>query len=175
MARRTRRGGRYETRQAERRWRYERLGYGTAVVVTTPVPRSLSARTVNYAYPSPMSRARRVVRQALYRGAPRPGYVLRRFVVLLPHHLPRVARSYVSFRPGILNIHSRRQARRLLDREYNRRRYFEKKPNRRKGRNGQLESVRGDRLGLISEAVNRGYGPERVADAAMLSRALGAS
>ena len=66
-----------------------------------------------------------------------------------------------------------RAVRRLLRSEPNRRRYRERKTRRRHARNGQLESVRSDRFGIIANAYYSGASVERVADAALVSRALG--
>lgn len=141
------------------------------VVVRVPLPVTLRVRRVSYAYPTPRQRFRRSIRVPLV--VPRERYLMRRVAVRLPAVLPVVPGSYVSTRPGRLTIHSRRQFRRLMEREFNRPRERERKGRRRQGRNGQLESVRSDRLGIVAEAVRRGLSAAGVADAAMVSRALG--
>lgn len=145
------------------------------ISVVVPVPRSVArrARRVTYAYkfPRPLTRERRVVRVPYF--VPRERFVPVRVRLLVPRYLPLVASSYVSMTDSGQAIHSRRQIRRLLQREFNRRRYEEHKSNRRKARNGQLESVRSDRLGMLGYAARSGFGPRRMADVAMVSRALG--
>lgn len=144
-----------------------------SVVVTVPLPRPLARRVrrVTYVYPRSRVQATRVVRVPL---APKArGFVLRRVLVLLPAVLPSAEPSYVSVDRGRLNIHSRRQQLRQLRRfELNRRRYQEHKDGRHKARNGQLESVSSDRFGIIAEAHRRGLSARRLADAALVSRAL---
>lgn len=143
----------------------------TVSYVTVPLPVTLRVRRVSYAYPIQRQRMRRSIRVAL---APlRTRYELRRVAVRMPRRLPALAGSYVSVRPGRLTIHSKRQLRRLMEFEYNRYRESERKGRRRKGRNGQLESIRRDRLGIVAEAVRRGMSASSIADAAMVSRALG--
>lgn len=147
---------------------------GRTIAVTVPYPVSAKlSRTVTYPYPKQIQRTSKVVRVELY---PRKQfYRLAKVTVRMPRALPIVRGSYVSIDRNRLNIHSKRQLRRLLDAEYNRRRYNEHKSNRRKARNGQLDSVRSDRLGMLAEAQQRGWSARRLADVAMVSRALGAS
>lgn len=163
-----------------------------AVTVPYPVSRPL-VRTVNYTYPLQRQLVKRTIRVPLVakviahgsksRPAVTPGwtgYRMRRIKIQVPAHLPLVKGSYVSTeldRRGQprLSIHSARRLERLMHRENNRRRYQENKSNHRKYRNGQLDSVRGDKLGMIAHAVLRGYSPRVIADTAMVSRALGAS
>lgn len=86
----------------------------------------------------------------------------------------KVKPSYtiVSRRRGkpVLKIASAKRVNRLLSTEFNRRRYDQK--TRRKVANaGQLDSLSRDTYGLI--AANRFYGVSRIADAALVTRALG--
>lgn len=141
------------------------------VTVVVPMPVGLRPRIAYYKYPSPRQRSRRVIRQPLGR---RGRYVLRKVAVVVPRTLPTVRGSYVSVdRYHRLNIHSHRQLRSVLDREYHRERYSEDKRNRRSARNGQLESVRADRAGIIGAAAAMGVGAAQLADTALVSRALG--
>lgn len=161
-----------------------------AVTVPYPVSRPL-VRTVNYTYPLQRQHVKKTIRiplavvhtQSVQRPRSTPswtGYKMRRIRVTVPAHLPLVRGSYVSTeldRSGKprLSIHSARRLERVMQRENNRRRYQENKSNHRKYRNGQLDSVKGDKLGMIANAVLRGYSPRVIADTAMVSRALGAS
>lgn len=141
------------------------------ITVRVPLPVSMPrARTVSYPYPSQRQLNNRVIRIPLL--PPRQRFVVRQVKVRLPHFLPALGGSYVSVVPGRLNIHSRRQTKRLLEREFNRRRYEEHKTRSRKARHGQLESVRKDRFGILAEAARRGLGARAMADAALVSRAL---
>lgn len=161
---RSRRAARYSSVSSTR--------YPTTVYVTVPVPSYLRTRTVSYTYPYQYSRARRVVRVPLVVRPTR--YELRRIAVRVPRHLPLVKPSYVSLVRGRLNIHSRRQTRVLIQKgEFNRARNEERKGRRRQARNGQLDSVRSDRHGIIAAANAMGLSPQRIADAAMVSRAVG--
>lgn len=143
----------------------------STVYVNVPLPNLLRVRRVSYTYPSVRQRARRAIRVSLV--APSGRFRMRRVAVRVPAHLPLVPPSYVSVRPGRLTVHSRRQLARLMEREYNRPRERERKGRRREAHNGQLESLRSDRFGIVGEAVRRGLGAGAVADAAMVSRALG--
>ena len=80
--------------------------------------------------------------------------------------------SIISRRRGkpVLKIASAKRVNRLLSTEFNRRRYDQK--TRRKVANaGQLDSLSRDTYGLI--AAKRFYGVSRIADAALVTRALG--
>lgn len=59
---------------------------------------------------------------------------------------------------------------RVLKREAHRPRYDERKTQRRKARHGQVESLRRPGRG-VGAAVFGGYGPNVIADAAMVQRA----
>lgn len=143
------------------------------VTVVVPMPVGLRPRIAYYKYPMPRQRLRRVIRQPLGR---RGRYALRKVSVVVPRTLPTVRGSYVSVdRYNRLNIHSHRQLRAVLEREYNRARNSEDKRSRRSARNGQLESVRADRAGIIGAASSMGLGAASIADAALVSRALGFS
>lgn len=142
----------------------------TALSVTVPVPVTSVVRTVRYSYPLSIQRQRRVVRTTL-RTLP-VIYRMQRVRVIIPRHLPLVGASYVSVVNGRKTIHSRRQTIALLQQENNRRRYLEGKHKRRSARNGQLESFDRDRLGIVAEAARRGLSPEKIADAALVSRGL---
>lgn len=138
--------------------------------IRIPVPVSLRVRTVSYPYPSQQQRLRRTIVKPL---TPlREPYRMRTIKVRSPRTLPVVAGSYVTVRPHRLTIHSKRQTKNLLEREYNRRRYSERKDRRRMARNGQLDSLRSDPYGLVAEAARRGLSPERIADAALVARSL---
>lgn len=94
--------------------------------------------------------------------------------VRIPHHLPIVPASYVTIdRKRRLNIHSKRRTLSKLLTESNVRRYNERKGRKRQARNGQLESINSDRLGIVAEAHHRNLNVNRIADAALVSRALG--
>lgn len=145
-----------------------------SVVVVVPLPRPLARRVrrVTYVYPRSRVQSTRVVRVPL--AAPRRRFFLTPVRVVLPSVLPSAEPSYVSVDRGRLNIHSRRQQLRQLRRfEMNRRRYEEHKDGRSKARSGQLASVRNDRLGILSAAARSGFSARRLADVAMVVRALG--
>lgn len=98
-------------------------------------------------------------------------FIRRRFRLRVPKAPVRTA--YMSLdRFNRLRIYSARSTARLLATEHNRRRRNERKSRRRKGNIGQLDSVRSDRFGIIGRAASRHRSPGRVADAAMLSRAI---
>lgn len=148
----------------------------TYVSVVVPVPVGMNIpRTVSYAYPSQRQRLRRHIRVGLPRILGR--YKLVRVRVRVPERLPLVKASVVAVdaRRSRVNIRSKRSVRRVLDDEFNRRRYGERKSRRRSARNGQLDSIRGDRFGIISAAVRAGSSIERIGDAALVSRAIGGS
>lgn len=146
-----------------------------SIVVTVPVPVSVArrARTVIYPYPVQRQLRRRVIRMPFY--SPRERFVVKRVKVLLPRVLPALGASYVSVTDSGMAIHSLNQTVRLMDREFNRRRYQEHKSRQRKARNGQLSSVRADRLGMLGFAARAGFDARRMAEVAMVSRALGGS
>jgi len=144
-----------------------------AVRVSLPVSVARRARNVIYPYPYPQQkqRLRHALRLALV--PRRTRYVPTKVRIRLPPTLPVVRGSYVSIdRRNRLVIHSRRQTARLLDREYNRRRYQETKTRNRRARHGQLDSVRSDPHGIIARSVATRGGIRSIADAALVSRAL---
>lgn len=154
------------------RYQRELLGPILAVPVYVPRPMAYKVRREIYSYRKPFQRqmVSRVVRRELKRKS--VPYTLVKVKVRIPRHLPLVKRSYVSVDRNRINIYSARQVERLLDREFNRRRYSEHKRRRRRASDGQLESRGADRHGLVAEAVRRGGSVDAVADAAMIARAL---
>lgn len=142
------------------------------ISVRVPLPVTLRVRKVSYTYPLQRSRARRTIPVAI-RPLRNTRYVTRSVSVRIPNRLPHIPASYVSVRRGALRIHSARQTRKILDREFNRRRYMEWKRRRRQAKDGQLESVRRDRHGILGAAEARGYSASRMAEAALIVRALG--
>lgn len=145
-----------------------------SVVVVVPLPRPLARRVrrVTYVYPRSRVQSTRVVRVPL--ATPRRRFFLTPVRVVLPAVLPSAQPSSVSIDRGRLNIHSHRQhLRQMRNFEMNRRRYEEHKDAHSKARSGQLSSVRSDRLGIIGAAARRGWSARRLADVAMVSRALG--
>lgn len=148
---------------------------GKVISLYVPMPVSLArrVRTVPYPYPRQRQLRKNVIRVPLARPGGR--FVFKKVRMRVPRVLPLVAASYVSMTDSGLSIHSSRQTRRLLDREFNRRRYQEHKTNRRRARHGQLESVRSDRLGMLGAAARAGFGARRMAEVAMVSRGLGGS
>lgn len=162
----------------------------TAVRVRVLLPRSIAykVRRVSYAYPERIQRERRTVRVQLR--PKKESYVARNVLVVAPAALPASEGSYVSvrdLRPSVVRAnaelvhHSRRQFKRLMignrrrPSEYNRRRYEEIKGRHRMARNGQLASVRRDDAGIIGANYRAGVSAARLADAALVSRALGYS
>jgi hypothetical protein len=143
----------------------------TSITVNVPVPVNSTVRTVRYSRPYQIQRNTKTVRFALSPVKPR-AFVMRKVKVQLPRHLPSLAGSYVSVRRGKVNIHSRRQLRRLMEREYNRRRYQEHKTSRRHARDGQLSSMRSDPTGIVSAAASRGASIRQLGDAALVARAI---
>lgn len=149
-------------------------GYSTLTVpVYLPRPVALRARREVYTYPYPSQRRlkARTIRLRLRRShAP---LVYTKVRIKMPRRLPLARGSYVSITDKWLNIHSRKQHAKALSRyELNRRRYTEGKSNRRKGRHGQLDSPGADAFGSVAEAARRGLGVNRLADAAMVARAI---
>lgn len=151
-----------------------RFGTVLAVPALLPRPVALRARREVYSYPFPSQkrRARRAIRLSL-RVHGRHPYVHTMVRIRLPRTLPLVSSSYVSFTPTRLNIHSARQLRNVVDRrELNRYRYLEKKSHRRRARYGQLDSPGADAFGSVAASAARGLSVQRVADAALVARAI---
>lgn len=150
--------------------------YGDRVIsVLAPLPRpvALAARREVYPYPFPMQKRlrSRVIRRSLRRSS--VPMVMAKVRIQVPRRLPLARGSYVSIDRNRLNVHSARQLRRLLLRgEYNRRRYEERKSNRRKARHGQIDSPGAMGFGSVSEAYRRGFSVNRIADAALVARAV---
>lgn len=151
---------------------------GRTLYVTTLLPRSVAYKARReiypYPYPKPLQKRGRTIRLSLRR---RSGPLVKATVAIsLPRQLPVVRGSYVSLGRNRLNIHSRNQVRKVLDaQEFNRRRYVERKGNVRKARYGQLESRGSRRFGLVAAALRRGDSIDKIADAALVARAIGAS
>lgn len=163
-------------RYADHFLRREAPEFGPILSVDVLMPRSLAARTRREIYPYPFPEQRqlpsRVIRQRL--SAPREPVVRTRVRIRLPRHLPLVRGSYVSIRKGVLNVHSSRQLAAAVSRgELNRRRYQERKRHRRRAHHGQLDSPGAGRFGLVGLASRRGRSVGRIADAALVARALG--
>lgn len=151
------------------------------ITVHTYVPRSIAnqARREIYSYPTIKQRslARRALRLGLITHTDSP-YLREPFHkvpvrIRIPARLPLARGSKVSLSRGRLNIHSIASLRRTLQRELNRRRYQEHKTNRRHARHGQLDSPGATRFGLVKRAYEAGFGIRRIADAALVARAMG--
>lgn len=144
-----------------------------SIAVTIPMPVPLARlRTVSYAYPTQVQMRTRNVRIPL-KVRPATKFITTKVRVRVPRRLPTVSPSYVSLDRNRLTIHSKRRLRKLNETEYNRRRYQEFKERSRKARNGQLDSVKADRYGMLGEAYRRGYSIRRLADVALVARAIG--
>lgn len=149
--------------------------YGHVLTVNALLPRPVAykARREIYTYPLPLQvrKRARTIRRALRR--PSVPMVLAKVRIRVPARLPLARGSYVSLSRGRLNIHSRRQHELLVKRrELNRVRYAEKKTGRRKARHGQLDSPGGLAFGGVAEAFRRGWSVDRIADQALVARAI---
>lgn len=154
------------------RGNYRTGTYYRTVSVTIPVPEYLShIRTVRYQQPFQRQRFSKSIRIPLTRHRDTT-FTTRKIHVRVPTKLPYVGNSYVTAERDRLNIHSKRQTERLLHHEHNRRRYQERKENRRKARHGQIESLHSDRFGIVSEAYHRGATSNQLMDAALAARAF---
>lgn len=160
------------------------------VKLALPRPLALRARREVYTYPIPVQSVlhTRVIRRPLWlpsraeRASSRPGalhqvksypWVMTKVRIRVPRRLPAALPSYVSVHRDRINIHSRRQLQALLaSGELNRRRYSEHKTNRRKARHGQLDSPGATAFGLVRRAYRSGAGVHRLADAALVARAI---
>ena len=143
-----------------------------SVLTYLPRPVALAARRKVYTYPRPLQlrRRSRVIRTPL---RSRSNLVRTRVRIAIPSRLPLSLPSYVSLSRGRLNIHSRKQLERMMQRgELNRRRYQEGKHNRRRARHGQLDSPGATAFGAVGEAYRRGDTISRIADAALGARAV---
>jgi len=141
------------------------------VRVPASIAREVSSRIYTYRSPQQVRPRSRVYRRAFR--APRGRFVPVVARVRVPRYLPKVSGSFVSVDRGRLNVHSRRQHRRLMRREYNRVRYSERKSRRSMARLGQLDSRFRDRHGIMGFAVHRESDVGRLADAALFVRSLG--
>jgi len=147
---------------------------GPVISLRTYLPRSVAqrARRKTYPYPHPVQRSRagRTIRQKLRTRRDLVPVIVR---VRLPTRLATARPSYVSINRGRLNIHSRKQLRALMARgELNRRRYAEGKGNKRKARNGQLDSPGATTFGSVAEGTRRGATIGQLADMALAARAV---
>lgn len=143
--------------------------------VSAFVPRSMVSQTRReiYPYPHPLAlqkRGRAIRIPMALRNEP---YVKTRVRIRLPKRLPLVRGSYVSITPERLTIHSRNQLHRAIaSGERNRHRYVERKTNHRFGRHGQLESRGSAAYGLVAFAARKGWSANRIADQALVARAI---
>lgn len=147
------------------------------VPVRLPIAVANAARNKIYPYPYPNQKKllRKVLRYSLLLSSQERSqkWLKTKIRISLPRVLPKSRGSYVSLTNGRLNLHSERQLSSLLERgETNRRRYGESKSNRRKARNGQLDSSRSLSKGLVAHAYRRGAGIREIADAALVARAM---
>lgn len=158
---------------ARRKSKGRHVGARSTVNVTIDVPVQYANRFPSFLRaPAPYSRQRRRGVVSV-QTTPFAKTVRRRFRVSVPRHSPRP--SYVAVdRRGRVRIYSRAKTKRLLVREMNRKRYAENKVGRRRARKSvaYLGSLRRDTFGLVGSAHARGASPDRLADAAMVSRAL---
>lgn len=147
---------------------------GPVIKIRTYLPLSVARRAGRkiYTYPRPLQRRRRskVIRYNLRHSRDMVPVVVR---VRLPARLPSSLPSYTSLSRNRLNIHSRKQLGAVMARgEKNRRRYAEGKGNRRKARNGQLDSPGSTAFGSVSHAYSQGRSISQIADAALAARAV---
>ena len=144
------------------------------VSVRVMLPTSIRLPTV-LPLKAPRQRQRRTRAITVPLGRSRGRFVKRTVRLLLPRRPYAVKPAYMATRSGLLRIYSRRRTSKVLEREYNRRRYRERKHNRTKIYQGQLESVRGDQKGIVGYAARTHSSPEAIAVAATISRSLGYS
>lgn len=155
-------------------WRSSRI-LTVKVYLPRPIARQVRREVYTYPQPAQMRKARHVMRYSLLAGLSSGSarFVPAKVRIRVPTRLPLVRGSYVSLRRGMLNIHSAQQLRSTLAKgELNVRRYSERKTNRRKARHGQLDSPGARRFGLVAEAYRRGKSVDRIADAALVARAI---
>lgn len=153
--------------------RHEKI-LAVKVYLPRPVARMARREVYTYPYPRQLQKRRHVIRMSLLGslGSSRAEMVPVKVRIRVPRYLPLVRGSYVSLGRGRLNIHSYHQLRRLYELEKNRRRYSEGKGNRRKARYGQLDSPGSTRFGSVAEAQRRGLSIDRIADHALVARAI---
>lgn len=148
---------------------------GRILRVTTYVPRPVAHRVRReiypYPYPKQIQKKGRSVRVSL---KPLRGPYVKAVVrIRLPRRLPAVRGSYVTVRPKLLTIHSRNQLERTINaQEYNRRRYAERKGNKRKAWHGQLDSRGNSYLGIAAHASRSGKSIDQIGNAALAARAI---
>lgn len=152
------------------------------ITVPTYLPRSVAnqARREIYSYPGMQQRRlyKRALRVHLIAHGDTKRYLREpwhpvRVRIRVPLRLPLAAGSKVSLSRSRLTIHSVNSLRRSIERlEFNRRRYVEHKTNRRRARHGQLDSPGALSFGLVAHALGRGASIGRIADAALVARAI---
>lgn len=149
-------------------------------VITVPVRLPLSIANIarKEVYPYPMINQKRLARRALRANLVLPSrrrekWISTKVRIALPGLLPIADGSMVSLDRGRLTVHSTSALKKKLQREPNRRRYQERKSNRRSARNGQLDSPGALRHGLVAKAFAEGGSIGRIADAALVARAFG--
>lgn len=145
------------------------------ITVSVPLPRSVARRARRevypYPYPNQVRRRGRTIRRVL----PHARLTVARVRIKVPKRLPLALPSYVSISRGRLNIHSRKQlGAALAAGELNRRRYDERKTNRRRARHGQLDSVGATSFGAVGAAAERSWSIDAIAEAALGARAINA-
>lgn len=136
----------------------ERLRLPPVVYLRPPRQRQRRSRAIRTRFPRPIGR-----------------YVRKRVRVVLPSRPARVRPSSIVMYRDRMSVKSYVQTQRELEYEYNRKRYRERKSNRHRVYAGQLDSIRGDRQGIVSFALSRSRDPKTVSIAAAVSRAIGAS
>lgn len=152
-----------------------RMQVGRLATLETLLPLSVALQARNKVYPYPIPTQKRLrgrtIRLALT--PPRQPMVRTKVRIRLPRILPRVRGSYVSLRRGVLSVHSKRQLNAALaGGALNTRFYQEHKTNHRKGRHGQLDSPGARAFGSVAEAYRRGWSIGKIADAALVARAV---
>lgn len=137
-----------------------------------PRPVALRARREIYNYPQPFNLVslRRTRRLPLRQS--RHPMVLTKVRISIPRKLPLTRGSYTSLSRNRLNIHSYRQYQAAMQTELNRKRYEERKSGKRHARHGQLNSPGALHHGIVAEAYRRGQSVSRIADAALVARAI---
>lgn len=144
------------------------------VYLPSSVSKIVRREVYPYPYPSQRQLRGRVIRHKLRRQRER---MVRTTVrVRVPAGLPLARPSYVSVERDRLNIHSRKQTRKQNSpMSKNRRRYshgYREKDHKRRARYGQLDSPGATRFGSVAEAARRGQSIDRIAEAALASRAI---
>lgn len=143
------------------------------IMAFLPVSLALQTRRKIYTYPSPNQRQlqRRNLRHTLKR--PREKTIPTVVKIRVPRTLPLVKRSMVDWRNGKTIIRSKLATDRVIHRgEQNRARKQERKGGYRRANHGQPDSPGAHNHGLVAEALYRGLSPNRIADAALVARAI---